>query len=109
MSKFIYIYNGPATPMDQMTAEESAAGMAAWGTWMEKVGPAMVDGGAPFGARAAFSDDGSTPAPSDLQGYSVVEAENMDAAKALSDGLPFMSEGQGRFTLEIFELVDMGM
>jgi len=109
MSKFIYIYNGPSTPMDQMTEEESAAGMAAWGAWMEKVGAAMVDGGAPFSARTAVSDDGSSATPSDLQGYSIVEAENMDAAKALAEGLPFMSEGQGRFTLEIFELLDMGM
>lgn len=76
---------------------------------MGKVGTAMVDGGAPFGARAAFSDDGSTPAASDLQGYSIVEAENLEAAKALAEGLPFMAEGKGRFTLEIFELVDMGM
>ena len=53
MSKFIYIYNGPATPMDQFTAEQSAAEMAAWGAWMGRVGSALLDGGAPFGARAA--------------------------------------------------------
>jgi len=109
MSKFIYIYNGPATPMDQFTEEQSAKEMAAWGAWMGKVGTAMVDGGAPFGGRAAVSDDGSAAAPSELQGYSIVEAENLDAAKALAEGHPFLSEGQGRFSLEIFELVDMGM
>lgn len=108
MSKFIYIYNGPATPMDQFTEEQSAAEMAAWGAWMGKVGTAMVDGGAPFGARAAVSDDGSSAAPSELQGYSIVEAENLEAAKALAEGLPFMAEGKGRFSLEIFELLDMG-
>ncbi|ALE07984.1 hypothetical protein AL755_18435 [Arthrobacter sp. ERGS1:01] len=109
MSKFIYIYNGPATPMDQFTEEQSAEVTAAWGAWMGKVGTAMVDGGAPFGARAAVSDDGSAAAPSELQGYTIVEAADLDAAKALADGLPFMSEGKGRFTLEIFELIDMGM
>jgi hypothetical protein len=109
MSKFIFIYNGPSAPMDQMTEEESAAGMAAWGAWMEKVGTAMVDGGAPFGAREAVSDDGSSTEPSQLQGYSVVEADSFDAAKALADGLPFMTEGKGRFTLEIFELLNMAM
>lgn len=31
MSKFIYIYIGPSTPMEQMTEEQSAAEMAAWG------------------------------------------------------------------------------
>lgn len=109
MSKFIYIYNGPATPMDQFTEEQSAKEMAAWGAWMGKVGAAMVDGGAPFGARAAVSDDGSAATPTDLQGYTIVEAEDLDAAKALADGHPFLSEGKGRFSLEIFELVNMEM
>ncbi|MFI5086117.1 MAG: YciI family protein [Actinomycetales bacterium] len=109
MSKFIYIYNGPATPMDQFTEEQSAKETAAWGAWMAKVGTALLDGGAPFGARAAVADDGSGADPSDLQGYSIVEAEGLDAAKALAEGHPFLAEGKGRFRLEIFELVDMAM
>ncbi len=40
MGKFIFLYKGPATPMDQFTEEQSSAQMAAWGAWMEKVGPA---------------------------------------------------------------------
>lgn len=47
MSKFIYIYNGPA-PMDQFTEEQSALEMAKWGAWMGKVGAAMLDGGPPL-------------------------------------------------------------
>jgi len=109
MSKFIFIYNGPATPMDQFTKEQSAKEMAAWGAWMGKLGTALLDGGAPFGTRAAVSDNGSDTTPGDLQGYSIVEAETLDAAKALAEGHPFLSEGKGRFSLEIFELVDMGM
>lgn len=109
MSKFIYIYNGPATPMDQFTPEQSEKETAAWGVWMGSVGTALLDAGAPFGARAAVSDDGSTAAPSDLQGYSVVEADSLDAAKSLAEGHPFLREGKGRFSLEVFELVDMGM
>lgn len=109
MSKFIYIYNGPATPMDQFTPEQSEKEMAAWGAWMGTVGSALLDAGSPFGARAAVSDDGSTAAPSELQGYSIVEADSLDAAKSLADGHPFLREGQGRFNLEVFELVDMGM
>ncbi|NVN00633.1 YciI family protein [Arthrobacter sp. SDTb3-6] len=64
---------------------------------------------APFGARAAVVDNGTSAEPSALQGYSIVEAENLDAAKALADGHPFLSEGNGRFSLEIFELIDMGI
>jgi hypothetical protein len=38
-----------------------------------------------------------------------VEAESLDGAKALADGHPFLSEGSGKFRLEIYELVDMQM
>ena len=107
MSKYLLLYRGPATPMEDFTPEQSAEQMRAWGEWMGKVGSAMVDGGAPFGARATVSDDGTSPAPSDQNGYTIVEAGSLDGARALTDGHPFLSEGKGRFTVEIFELVPM--
>jgi hypothetical protein len=107
VSKYLLLYRGPATPMEDFTPEQSAEQMRAWGEWMGKVGSAMVDGGAPFGARATVSDDGTSPAPSDQNGYTIVEAGSLDGARALTDGHPFLSEGKGRFTIEIFELVPM--
>lgn len=109
MSKYLYLYRGPATPMDQFTPEQSAEQMKAWGEWMGRVGSALVDGGAPFGERAAVADDGTTPVPGDLNGYTIVEAESLNAARSLLDGHPFLSEGKGRFTVEVFELVPMAM
>jgi hypothetical protein len=107
MTKFLYLYRGPATAMEDFTPEQSAAQMQAWGAWMGRVGPALVDGGAPFGARSVVSDDGTSPEPSDQNGYTIVEADSIDAARALVDGHPFLSEGKGRFSVEIFELVPM--
>jgi hypothetical protein len=107
MSKYLLLYRGPATPMEDFTPEQSAEQMKAWGDWMSRVGSAMVDGGAPFGQRAAVGDDGTSPAPSDQNGYTIVEADSLDGARALTDGHPFLSEGKGRFTVEIFELVPM--
>jgi YCII-related domain len=109
MSKFIYLYRGPARPMEEFTPEESAEQMAAWGEWMGRVQSAVTDPGAPFGARTALADDGTTPAPGDLNGYSIVEAESLEAAKALLDRHPFLSEGKGRFSIEVFELVPVEM
>ncbi|HKT03307.1 MAG TPA: hypothetical protein VJT31_27575 [Rugosimonospora sp.] len=109
MSKYLYLYRGPATPMDQFTPDQSAEQMQAWGQWMGRVGAALVDGGAPFGERSALADDGTSPAPGDLNGYTIVEAESLAAARALLDGHPFLSEGKGRFTIEVFELVPMSM
>src|SRR6266478_3172026 len=34
MTKYLYLYRGPAPPMDQFTAEQSAEQMQAWGEWM---------------------------------------------------------------------------
>jgi len=107
MSKYLLLYRGPATAMEDFTPEQSAEQMKAWGDWMSRVGSAMVDGGAPFGQRAAVGDDGTSPAPSDQNGYTIVEADSLDGARALTDGHPFLSEGKGRFTVEIFELVPM--
>lgn len=107
MSKFIYLYRGPATPMQDLTPEQSAEQMEAWGQWIGRLGTALVDVGSPFGARSAVADDGTSPAPGDLNGYSVVEAENLDAARALADKHPFLTEGKGRFSVEVFELVPM--
>jgi hypothetical protein len=107
MSKYLLLYRGPATQMEDFTPEQSAEQMRAWGEWMGRVGSAMVDGGAPFGQRTAVSDDGTNPAPSDQNGYTIVEASSLDGARALTDGHPFLSEGKGRFTIEIFELTPM--
>jgi hypothetical protein len=95
--------------MEDFTEEQSAEQMRAWGEWMGRVGSGLVDGGAPFGERAAVADDGTTPAPGDLNGYTIVEAASLDAAKALLDAHPFLSEGKGRFAVDVFELVPMAM
>jgi hypothetical protein len=109
MSKYLYLYRGPARPMDQFTPEESAEQMKAWGEWMGRVGPALVDGGAPFGERAALADNGKATTPSDQNGYTIVEAASLKAAKALLKGHPYLTEGKGRFSIEIFELTPMDM
>jgi hypothetical protein len=107
MAKFIYLYRGPATAMSDFTPEQGAERMAAFGAWMEKVGAALVDGGSPFGSSASVRDDGTEGTAGDLIGYTIVEADDLAAAKALTDGLPFLSNSDGKFAVEIFELLPM--
>lgn len=107
MSKFIYLYRGPVTSMDEFTPEQAAEQAEAWGQWITRLGPALVEVGSPFGARSALADDGTSPAPGDLNGYSIVEADDLAAARSLADKHPFLSEGKGRFSVEVFELVPM--
>ena len=107
MAKFIYLYRGPATPASDMTPEQGAERMAAFGAWIEKVGAALVDVGSPFGSSASVRDDGTEGTAGDLTGYTIIEADDLRAAKALTAGLPFLSSGEGKCAVEIFQLGPM--
>jgi|SRR3989344_7636188 len=105
MKKFMLLYNGAATPQDQMSDEASKAIMAKWAEWMEKVGSAMVDMGAPLANGTTIVDDGSDGAATVLSGYSIIEAADMDAARVLVEGHPFLAEGKGNFSVEVHEML----
>jgi hypothetical protein len=105
MPKFIMIYKGEATDMSEMTEEQGAEVLAKWGTWMEKVGPALVDIGTPFGPGTSVVDDGSSGAALSLTGYSIVAAEDLTGAESLTEGHPYLSEGAGNFAIDIYEMM----
>ncbi|HEX8971096.1 hypothetical protein [Oryzihumus sp.] len=107
MAKFIYLYRGPATPMEDISPEVGEQLQKAWTDWGNKVGGSLVDFGSPFGSRVAVSDDGSEVAPSEQNGYTIVEAADLAAARGLVEGHPFLTEGKGRFAIDIYELVPM--
>ena len=104
MAKFIYLYRGPAP---DLTPGQQAERNAAFGAWMEKAGTALVDVGSPFGTSASVRDDGTEANAGDLVGYTIIEADDLAAAKALTDGLPFLSGSDGECAVEIFELLTM--
>lgn len=101
MAKYMYLYRGPATSMTEPTPEQAAERAAAFGAWMDKVGSALVDVGSPFGASAAVRDDGG------LLGYTIVEADDLGTARAMTAGLPFLAGSDGECTVEIYELLPM--
>lgn len=105
MSKYMMIYKGEATDMADMTEDEAGAVMAKWGAWMESVGPALADIGTPFGPGSSVVDDGSSGAVVGLTGYSIVEANSLDHATSLTDGHPYLSEGAGNYSIEVFEMM----
>ena len=58
MAKFILLYKGHATPMEDFTPEQGEQTMREWNAWMGKVGDAALDGGAPFTGRTGVAGDG---------------------------------------------------
>ena len=105
MKKFILLYNGPATAPADMSQEKRNAVMAKWAEWMSKVKSSLVDMGQPMANGVALVDDGSESMATRLNGYSIIQATNMEAAKTLVDGHPFLSDQTGKFSVEIFELL----
>lgn len=105
MKKFILLYNGPATPPDKMTKEQIDKVMSGWAAWYEKAGDAVVDMGAPMGNGMALKDDGTPGEPTLLSGYTVVQVEDKDALHELVKDHPFLSDNDGKFMVEAFELL----
>lgn len=105
VARFMLIYKGEATDMSEMTPEQAGEVMAKWGAWMERVGGALADIGAPFGPGTSVVDDGTSGTPGAATGYSIVEAADLAAARDLTDGHPYLSEGKGDYAIDIFELM----
>lgn len=104
MAKFIYLYRGPAPDLGP---EASAERLLAFTAWINKLGPALIDMGSPFGESASVRDDGTEGTAGDLIGYTIVEADDLATAKALTDGLPFLADDHGERAVEVFELLPL--
>lgn len=109
MAKFIFVYKGPATDMSDMSEEQSKAVMDAWNQWIQKTGSALVDVGQPMANGISLVDDGSKGTAVLLNGYSIIEANDMAGAEKLAQGHPFLSEGKGNFAIDIYELLPVPM
>lgn len=105
MIQFMILYNGPATPPEQMTKEQIEKVMMGWKSWMEELGDKMVDMGKPLANGKSIVDDGSEGKALELSGYSIIQAEDMDAALKLVENHPFLSDKTGKFSVEVFELM----
>ena len=105
MPNFMMVYKGEATDMADMSEEDANAVMAKWGEWMQNVGSALTDLGTPFGPSTSVVDDGSSGTAASLTGYSIIEAADMSAARALADGHPYLSDVDGDYAVDIYEMM----
>jgi YCII-related domain-containing protein len=82
---------------------DAAADMREWMAWSERIGDALVDFGHPLGngraVTAARSRDITGDANSVVGGYSIIEADDIEAATDLVQGHPHLDTG----TIEIYE------
>ncbi|MEM8696748.1 MAG: hypothetical protein AAGE05_12070 [Pseudomonadota bacterium] len=102
MPKYVFAYHGGKAPE---SPEEGETVMARWQAWFADMGDAVVDGGNPVGPSKTVSandvadDGGANP----LSGYSLVQADSIDAAVEIAKGCPVLDHG----TVEVAEAMEM--
>ncbi|HEX7265157.1 MAG TPA: hypothetical protein VF383_13365 [Candidatus Dormibacteraeota bacterium] len=99
MPKFLVTYHGSNMPHDPGSM---AKVRDAFMHWAGKTGPALVDPGAPIAGTRTVSSKGAKDglAEGPFNGWSVIEAGDLDAAAKLLEDHPFVGRGG---TLQISE------
>ena len=96
MKKFLYLHFGFENPTPEI--------MEAWGTWFESISDKMVDQGGHFSNGREISKSGTRDLPLNMEsitGYTVIEAESLDAAEKLAQNNPFIA------SIRIYEVMSM--
>ena len=109
MKKFIVIYNAPASAMEQMqdaSPEDMKKGMESWMAWAKKCGSGLVDFGTPLGGGQKLTKSGSSPSDKNVVGYSILQAEDMEGAKALLEEHPHL-QWTGGCEIEVHECMPL--
>jgi hypothetical protein len=104
MKQFTFVYYGEP---EFASREDGAAHMSKWMAWVGGLGDAMVNPGLPVGKPVTVSatgvSDGS--ATNRLVGFSVVEADSIEAAVEMAKKCPHLDHG----TIDVAEAMDMKM
>jgi hypothetical protein len=86
MKKFLFLYKGYVTPTPEIGK--------AWMDWFASVGEAMVDSGNAMSAGVEVTPDAVAAIDTGLEsftGYSIINADDMDAAVALAKTNPMIT------------------
>lgn len=102
MPKYVLTYSGGHGRPE--TEEEQAQAMKAWEEWFAGLGSAVLDGGNPIGPSRTLAPGGEVSDGSRVNGYSLIEADDLDAAVAMAKDCP-MLDNDG--TVEVGEALEM--
>jgi hypothetical protein len=87
MGTYLLSYRAPVN-----YAPGSADTVATWSAWFDSLGASLADRGHPIFTRSTLGNCGTGTA---LGGYSLVTADDLEAAMALAGGCPFLRDGGG--------------
>jgi hypothetical protein len=97
MQTYVFIYRG-GIPEGRQKATES---LTKWKTWLNKLGRALIDSGAPLKTAKTLGDStGASDRP--VSGYSIVRARSSQEAVDLAKDCPILEE---KGTIEVAEAI----
>ncbi len=98
MAKYLVVYRG-GNPDAEMDGDVTAA----WMDWFASLDGSVLDMGNPFSASASLDSDGTrSTQTAGLSGYSLIEAESLDAAADALADCPQLAAGG---SVEVYEAV----
>ena len=98
MKKFVFLYNSDPNEVPSDDA------MDVWMTWFDSIKESLLDMGNPFmGGMLVTSSSASaiTSEMNPMSGYTVIKAEDMDAAVAIAKTCP------GQSGMNVYEAMEM--
>ena|SRR5258706_14518402 len=104
MSNYVFAYYGEPKVAN---SEEGAKYQDKWRAWAGGLGDALVNPGTPMGMPKKVSSRGVSEngGSNRLTGFSIVNADSMDAALEMAKRCPHLEHG----TIDVAEAMDMGM
>ena len=105
MANYLLAYHGGGMPGGE---KEIARVMAAWGTWYQKLGKAVVDGGNPIGQAKTIASTGRVTrggGKNPVTGYTIIKAKDIDGATKLAKGCPVLKSGGSIEVAEILAIM----
>lgn len=97
MPKYVFTYHQPRG----YTLGNNPELMAAWQTFFEGIAQNVIDSGQPVSDRRSIGEVGEA---TQLGGYTVISAADLDQAMALAKGCPSLGNGGGVQVGELAEL-----
>lgn len=102
MTQYVLAYIGGNHPTDP---EEGARHRAEWMAWVQGLGEAVVNPGMPLSGTKSVTTSGVSDSSSTMSGFSIVEADSIDAAIEIARSCPFLKiDG----TIDVSEVIQMG-
>ncbi len=103
MAQYIITYLGGDQPS---SPEEGKQHFAKYKEWLSSLGDSAVSPANPFKNTSTVNSDGTitTGSSTSMSGYTIIEADSMEAALSIAKACPFLDIGG---SLEVSELIQM--